>query len=74
MFQLIYSHFQAIHEHSRTIVLCTLYRSIYCLYFILSVKTSIEPYTKLKILMIKMWIVLKLIPSHDLSKLWLKLK
>jgi hypothetical protein len=38
-----------------------------------SVKTSIEPYNNLKILMIKKWIMLKLIPSHDLRKIWLKL-
>jgi hypothetical protein len=54
--------------------LCNLYGSINCLHILLSVKTSIEPYNKLKILMIKIWIVLKLIPSHDLNKLWLKLK
>jgi hypothetical protein len=40
---------------------------------VLSVKTSIEPYNNPKILMIKMWVMLKLIHSHDLHKLWLKL-
>jgi hypothetical protein len=42
---------------------------IFCEQLVLSVKTSIELYNNLKILMIKMWIVLKLIPTHDLNKM-----
>jgi hypothetical protein len=41
---------------------------------LLSIETSIERYNKFKILMIKIWIMLTLIPSHDLNKLWLKIK
>jgi hypothetical protein len=40
---------------------------------VLSVKPVLSLIKILKILMIKMWIGLKLIPSHDLNKIWLKL-
>jgi hypothetical protein len=45
--------------------------TLFCEQLVLSVKTSIEPYNSLKILMIKMWIMFKLIPSHRLHKIWL---
>jgi hypothetical protein len=56
------------------LLIYALYMDPYIVYTFYSVKTNIGPYAKLKILRIKMWIVLKLILSHDLKVLWLKLK
>jgi hypothetical protein len=59
------------HMHSIWIhILFTFFRE----QLVLSVNPVLSLITILKILMIQMWIVLKLIPRHDLNKIWLKLK